>query len=1003
MASLLTQIKVRKDTYENIKNLVLTQGEPGFAHDTGDYAVGNGTNKFSDICFKLQKGVINNGASTDNAIARFDGTTGRVIQNSSVTIDDSGNIVLPRDAYLKLNTYGTRFLTLTGNSITADMSQETGGWAGTFAAVKAPGGATTTMLGWYGSATGLNYIFMGGTYSDPSLKMTGAGDFTIKKPLTISETTNAPLIINSTALVSNLNADLLDSKHASDFAFAKEGIYYVEGSGTTAGQWLGSNDRIIEYYDGLTVLYKINVAGHKDGVTLNINGKGAKTVYRYGTTKVTTHYPVNSVIVLSYMADINSGCWMVLGDYDSNSNTVPSAYCETAAGTAAKVASCTNYTLTANTYLHVLMRYANSYAGAITLNVNSKGAKPIYINGTASSSSNYTLPAGTYIAYYDGTAYQFRTDGKLPASISGDADTVDGKHASDFATSGHTHTTTIATSTDTSEITLTHGGKYAITAGGDSFIFTMPTDSNTDTKVTQTVTTASNTSKRPMLLGYSYSDAATPSFSTVTNTAYASHNIYVAPKDGFLYANKFIGTSTSVSWYQGRDSAAFRDTGSAGYHAALSLKTTNGSWEFGTYNSDNYYDVPLLTYITDANYNSKNNTTTYQIKFPLKSGTIALTSDLSSFVAGPTSATDNAIARYDGTTGKLIQNSGVTIDDSGNVVPTTTAASELGSSTIAWKRAYIHQLDLYREKGNNYGRISFYKPTMYTWFEYMSPSGVASPTGANTIQYGEVTSWARRSLIEPNSGYGWIWEAASNSANAALVGKMALSSTTGNLKVAGSVTANGFKHSDTTTGTNDYVLLAGGGTKAVGDFATSSHYHTFTASGVVSQPTFTGTKTTLTIKITPAGTVSQPTFTGNEMTSSGSYTPEGTVSAPTITVTPNTTTINSITAVGSLPAWNSSYDETTQHVTVSWSAGTLPTKGSNTTVVTGIKSATSSQPSFTGTAGTISVTGTPGGTVSQPTFQGSEGSGSMEYTPAGTVSQPTFTGTANQQTSTAVS
>jgi hypothetical protein len=36
-------------------------------------------------------------------------------------------------------------------------------------------------------------------------------------------------------------------------------------------------------------------------------------------------------------------------------------------------------------------------------------------------------------------------------------------------------------------------------------------------------------------------------------------------------------------------------------------------------------------------------------------------------VDGPASATDNAITRYDGTTGKLIQNSGVTIDDSNNV------------------------------------------------------------------------------------------------------------------------------------------------------------------------------------------------------------------------------------------------------------------------------------------------------------------------------------------------
>jgi hypothetical protein len=40
----------------------------------------------------------------------------------------------------------------------------------------------------------------------------------------------------------------------------------------------------------------------------------------------------------------------------------------------------------------------------------------------------------------------------------------------------------------------------------------------------------------------------------------------------------------------------------------------------------------------------------------------------SSNVSGPTSSTDNAIARFDGTTGKVIQNSGVTIDDNGNMV-----------------------------------------------------------------------------------------------------------------------------------------------------------------------------------------------------------------------------------------------------------------------------------------------------------------------------------------------
>lgn len=39
------------------------------------------------------------GSSTDNAIARFNGTGGKTLQNSAPTIDDSGNLVLTADIY----------------------------------------------------------------------------------------------------------------------------------------------------------------------------------------------------------------------------------------------------------------------------------------------------------------------------------------------------------------------------------------------------------------------------------------------------------------------------------------------------------------------------------------------------------------------------------------------------------------------------------------------------------------------------------------------------------------------------------------------------------------------------------------------------------------------------------------------------------------------------------------------------------------------------------------
>ena len=50
-----------------------------------------------------------------------------------------------------------------------------------------------------------------------------------------------------------------------------------------------------------------------------------------------------------------------------------------------------------------------------------------------------------------------------------------------FATSGHTHDTSIAKSTGTNQITLEFGTKYAITAGGTSYVFTMPANPDTNT------------------------------------------------------------------------------------------------------------------------------------------------------------------------------------------------------------------------------------------------------------------------------------------------------------------------------------------------------------------------------------------------------------------------------------------------------------------------------------------------------------------------------------------
>ena len=95
-------------------------------------------------------------------------------------------------------------------------------------------------------------------------------------------------------------------------------------------------------------------------------------------------------------------------------------------------------------------------------------------------------------------------------------------------------------------------------------------------------------------------------------------------------AGQIVREALSVNWYKGREGALLRETSISGYHALWSLKTTSGSWEFGEYSNqgNDWNNIPLLTYITDSNFNSENNSPTYQIKFPLASGTVALTSDI---------------------------------------------------------------------------------------------------------------------------------------------------------------------------------------------------------------------------------------------------------------------------------------------------------------------------------------------------------------------------------------
>lgn len=90
------------------------------------------------------------------------------------------------------------------------------------------------------------------------------------------------------------------------------------------------------------------------------------------------------------------------------------AYCTTDSGTASKVADMRGYVYRNGTTFLITFANSNSSTSALTLNVNGTGAKPIYINGSASSSSNYTIPSGTYICMLDSDVYKIETVWGVP-------------------------------------------------------------------------------------------------------------------------------------------------------------------------------------------------------------------------------------------------------------------------------------------------------------------------------------------------------------------------------------------------------------------------------------------------------------------------------------------------------------------------------------------------------------------------------------------------------------
>lgn len=160
----------------------------------------------------------------------------------------------------------------------------------------------------------------------------------------------------------------------------------------------------------VVALYNGVGAGNSASATLNVNELGALPIYYSGAAITSGKWPNKTVGLFVYNTkEVTTGCWSMIYSYGANTTYTNASLgqgygtCSTAAATKAKTVSLSGYSATTGGIVAIKFTNGNTIASP-TLNINSKGAKNIFYQGT---SVNATLIRANDIVtmIYDGTQY----------------------------------------------------------------------------------------------------------------------------------------------------------------------------------------------------------------------------------------------------------------------------------------------------------------------------------------------------------------------------------------------------------------------------------------------------------------------------------------------------------------------------------------------------------------------------------------------------------------------
>ena len=126
----------------------------------------------------------------------------------------------------------------------------------------------------------------------------------------------------------------IDPGNGTEYAIGSTAYGVCETAAATAAKTVDMTGFIL--FVGATVFVRFTYTNSASNPTLNVNGTGAKPLYQYGTTAVgtntSTSWNAGAVVALTY-----DGTGWLRSYFLNSTYTVTSVWCNTAAGTAAKV------------------------------------------------------------------------------------------------------------------------------------------------------------------------------------------------------------------------------------------------------------------------------------------------------------------------------------------------------------------------------------------------------------------------------------------------------------------------------------------------------------------------------------------------------------------------------------------------------------------------------------------------------------------------------------------